>query len=449
MNNLRPYLILPALFMLVTVAAPAGGPFLDLTIDEALARARAEEKVVFIDFFATWCGPCKQLDSTTFADEKVIAWLDKHAVSLKIDVDQQKDISKRFLVKAMPTLVFLRADGTELERVQGYQDSDKFLKTAGRVVEHPEKDAVARAREELASGYWPEAMARHRLGTALLMAGEKDEALAEYLKALDSLGTDLMSQRYRPRLVNDICGMAGDYPPAREAVAVEREKLAARLESGQGDREDLEQIIDIDLGLNQKEKTLALYDRLKEDGDVPAEVLAGFCTVCRQALLERRDYEALSALCRWSLVGTLNRIDLLRRQCELAAGVSDGRPAGAQDKARERYGKMSAEEKAAHLASMEDRTIRRVAEDYEITRGLGKTTDALVIAEKLLELCPTAVAHHALASHALSSGKPTEADLGYAEKAVELDKGEHPEYVETRDRLLELLEPAGDAADQG
>jgi len=406
------------LFLMVTATAMAGGPFLDLGVDDALKRAGEEEKVVFIDFFATWCGPCKELDKTTFADEKVIAWLGEHTVPLKVDTDQDKATAQRYRVNMMPTLLFLRADGTELNRVQGFQTSEQFLAMAGDVVKRPETDAVTRAREELATGNWPEAMARHKLGTALLMAGGKDEALAEYQKALDSLGTDFMSQRYRPRLVNDICDMAGDHPPALKVVAAEREKLVAKLESGQGDREDLERIIDIDLGLNQKEKTLELYDRLKEKGDVPAEVLEGFCTVCRQALLERRDYEALSLLCRWSLVGTLNRIDLLRRQRDLAAGDSGGRPTSAQDK-------------ASHLASMEERTIRRVAEDYEITCGLGKATDSLVIAEKLLELCPDAAAHHALAAHGLASGNPREADLEYARKAVELDDTDSPDMRET------------------
>jgi thioredoxin-like negative regulator of GroEL len=277
------------LFLLVSITAAAGGPFLDLGVDDALKRAAEEEKVVFIDFFADWCGPCKEMDKTTFADEKVIEWLSKHTVPLKVDTDRDKATAQRYRVRVMPTLLFLRADGTELQRVEGLQTVDQLMALGADIVENPDADAVARARAALETGNWPEAMARHRLGSALLMAGEKDEALAEYLKALDSLGTDFMSLRYRPRLVRDICAMAGDHPPAREVVAAEREKLVALLVSGEGDRETLEKIIDIDLGLDRKDQTLALYDRLKEKGDVPAEVLGGFCTVCRQALLERGD----------------------------------------------------------------------------------------------------------------------------------------------------------------
>jgi hypothetical protein len=80
---------------------------------------------------------------------------------------------------------------------------------------------------------------------------------------------------------------------------------------------------------------------------------------------------------------------------------------------------------------MEEQTIPRVAEDYEIALGLGKTTDALVIAEKLLELCPTAEAHHALAAHGLASGSPREADLAFAKKAVELDDTDSADMRET------------------
>jgi thiol-disulfide isomerase/thioredoxin len=437
MPNTRAVPVALLFFFVVSAAAMAGGPFLDLSLDEALARAKAEKKLVFIDFFATWCGPCKQLDATTFADEKVVAWLGEHTVPVKIDVDKVKEIAKRFQVSAMPTLVFLSADGTELDRIRGYRDGEAFLTAARAVAEHPEMDAVARAREELASGNWPEALARQKLGTALLLNGEKEEALAEYRKALGSLGTDMMSDRCRMQLIGDICGMAGDHPPAAEVLAARRETLVKKLEGGDGDSSDVEQITAIDAGLDQKEKSFELYNRLSETGGMSADVLGGFSRACRDVMLERRDYAALDAADSRGLTMTLLQIESIRRQRKIVAGDFSDVPEQYSGELRQRFGGMSEEQKADFLSSTEQYTVKRAAEAYEVARGLGKTTDAMVIAEKLLELCPTAEAHHALAAHALRSGKPAEADLGYAGKAVELDRGEHQEYVLTRYELME------------
>ena len=46
-------------------AETTAGPFEDLPFAAALKQAQAENKIVFIDFFTTWCGPCKKLDATT------------------------------------------------------------------------------------------------------------------------------------------------------------------------------------------------------------------------------------------------------------------------------------------------------------------------------------------------------------------------------------------------
>ncbi len=337
--------------------------------------------------------------------------------------------------------MFLNADGAELQRIRGYQTSEQFLKAAGEVAANPEKDAVTRAREELETGYWPEAMARQKLAFALRAVGKQEEALVEYMAALDSLGTDMMSRNYWVHLIRDVCDMAGDYPPAGEKMRTLREELVKRVETGKADRYDLNQITTIDSGLNQREKTLELYSRLKEKGDVPAELMSGFARSCRDLLLEDRQYAALEAESYGGLLfRTLADINSLNRQKAWGNGDFSGLSADRAEMMKKRFESMSDEQRAKVNADMMEHLVGNIGEQYQIALGVDKTGDAATIAEKVLEAYPSALTYHTLAVNALRSGNPHEVDLEYAGKAVGLDRGEHPDYVQTRYELMQYFE---------
>jgi thioredoxin 1 len=69
---------------------------------------------VLIDFFATWCGPCKRIAPffEKLADEYV------GIIFLKVDVDESPDLVNEFDIQAMPTFVFLK-NGQVVKRVEG------------------------------------------------------------------------------------------------------------------------------------------------------------------------------------------------------------------------------------------------------------------------------------------------------------------------------------------
>ena len=76
------------------------------------------------DFWATWCPPCKQLKPTIEALEK--EYEGKIEIT-SIDVDQDKSLSEKFKVEAIPTLVFLDAEGKELSRIVGLASKDTIV----------------------------------------------------------------------------------------------------------------------------------------------------------------------------------------------------------------------------------------------------------------------------------------------------------------------------------
>ncbi len=95
---------------------------------DALSRAQSENKPVMIDFWATWCTPCKTMDATTYADEEVGTFLNANFINLKVDVDKS-NLAQVYNIRSIPQVVFLSPDGSEIagRRIAGLNYPDPFL----------------------------------------------------------------------------------------------------------------------------------------------------------------------------------------------------------------------------------------------------------------------------------------------------------------------------------
>jgi len=78
-----------------------------------------------VDFWATWCGPCKMLGPTI---EELADELEGQAVVGKVDVDENRDLASQFGVMSIPTVIFFK-DGKEVSRLVGVQSKEKLLET--------------------------------------------------------------------------------------------------------------------------------------------------------------------------------------------------------------------------------------------------------------------------------------------------------------------------------
>ncbi len=97
-----------------------------LTYEEALSKAQQEHKLVLVDFMAQWCGWCKKLDKDTFSSPRVMALSQKY-VFARVDTDQQPQLRDRYKVTGFPTVISMKADGTEVTRMVGYNGPQEFL----------------------------------------------------------------------------------------------------------------------------------------------------------------------------------------------------------------------------------------------------------------------------------------------------------------------------------
>ena len=99
---------------------------------ETVSRAVLERKPVFIDFYADWCIPCKELDKTTFSAPEIVD-LSGRFLMLKADLTSSssplaRELTRKYKIRGVPTLVFLAPDGSELAdlRVVGFVDKEEM-----------------------------------------------------------------------------------------------------------------------------------------------------------------------------------------------------------------------------------------------------------------------------------------------------------------------------------
>lgn len=155
------------LVLAFTLNAQGGIDFYHGTWAEAKARAKAEDKLIFVDAYAEWCGPCKRMAAQTFPDPKAGEFFNANFVCLKVDMEKadNQEFATTFPVSAYPTLMFIDGDGKLTVKQTGALDVDGLL-SFGR-------KALAKANK------WPELEAQYN-------EGKRDpEFLLQYVRALN------------------------------------------------------------------------------------------------------------------------------------------------------------------------------------------------------------------------------------------------------------------------
>lgn len=109
--------------------AETGIHFFNGSLKEAKAKAKKENKLIFIDCYTTWCGPCKKMAKSTFLSKEVGAYYNKNFICLKVDMESGEGptIATNYAIEAYPTYLFLDYKGDVKHRDLGYIDAGRFI----------------------------------------------------------------------------------------------------------------------------------------------------------------------------------------------------------------------------------------------------------------------------------------------------------------------------------
>jgi thiol-disulfide isomerase/thioredoxin len=87
--------------------------------DRALDLAQKTGKPMLLEFWASWCGPCKRMDQETWSDRRVVT-VAQNYVSVSVDVDRDEAIKSRFVVHSLPTVILADPWANSLTRREGF-----------------------------------------------------------------------------------------------------------------------------------------------------------------------------------------------------------------------------------------------------------------------------------------------------------------------------------------
>jgi len=163
------------LTMFPFIAAAQGIHFEKGSFEQAFNKAKQENKVLFVDGYAEWCGPCKKMAQTVFLEEVLGTYFNEHFVSYKLDIEKGSGpkLKEKYGIKGLPGYVFIDPNDEVVYRFDKAMPTEEFLEEG--------KKAVASASDPNSIGRLSE----------LYDKDKEDEALiAKYLDKLLEVKTE-------------------------------------------------------------------------------------------------------------------------------------------------------------------------------------------------------------------------------------------------------------------
>lgn len=121
-----------SIFCAIATSAQEAIQFQELPYKDIIAKAKKEKKLVFIDAYASWCGPCKMMEKNVFTQKAVSDYYNTNFINARFDMEkgEGRDIASKFGVRSYPTYLFLNGEGELVSRNTGYMEESLFVAMA-------------------------------------------------------------------------------------------------------------------------------------------------------------------------------------------------------------------------------------------------------------------------------------------------------------------------------
>ncbi len=115
-----------------------------------LAKAEKEDKLVFVDAYTVWCGPCKKMARDVFPQKEVGDFYNEKFINVQMDMEKGEGLSiaEKYNVNVYPTLLFVAGDGSLVHRSAGYKDSPDFIELGNTALDPTRRISSLKARFE-------------------------------------------------------------------------------------------------------------------------------------------------------------------------------------------------------------------------------------------------------------------------------------------------------------
>lgn len=232
--------------------------FSTYTFNQAKQQAQKDSKLLLIDFTASWCPPCRKMESTTWADSAVQAWIKENAIAIQIDVDKDEKTSELLSVTAMPTLVLFtpKSGSDEFGRQVGYMSSSELLQWLEGAKSGKSSDEIEKQQSQSGGNeIWDHVSKARTLGES----GKNAEALEEYVWLWTNIekGDPSLADLRTTLVPFEVKKLSAAYPPAKTKFGEIRD--AAEKADNRKDWIILNALLD------DNSKTLAWFDKTKND----------------------------------------------------------------------------------------------------------------------------------------------------------------------------------------
>ena len=166
----------------MSIAQDAGIIFADTQWEEILQKAVDEDKIIFVDAYTTWCGPCKKMAKEVFTDAGVGSFYNQHFINAKIDMEKGEGLlfARAYDVNAYPTFLFIDKRGDLVHKALGYRQADDFI-AIGEASMDPERSLAGMAESYEDGNREPAFLKHYAESLADARHETEDDIVAAYL----------------------------------------------------------------------------------------------------------------------------------------------------------------------------------------------------------------------------------------------------------------------------